>query len=110
MNLDFVCLKGLVLKPCHKVSDFEAGMVLGEAVCVERGAFVVDDFVLATVASVSYPVVSRVHCFGAPKGDLPVGYSLGCCIVAEDGGGSMLGVSERSEYGEGEASLLAVDK
>ena len=85
-------------------------MVFGEAVCVECGAFMVDDFVLATVASVSYPVVSRVHCFGAPKGDLPVGYSLGCCIIAEDGGGSMLGVSECLEYGEREAALLSVDK
>ena len=57
MNLDFVCLKGLVLKTCHKVFDFEAGMVFGEAVCVECGAFMVDNFVLAIVASVSYPVV-----------------------------------------------------
>jgi hypothetical protein len=47
VNLDLVCLKGLVLETCHKVTDLEAGMVLGGAVCVECGAFMVDDFVLA---------------------------------------------------------------
>ena len=45
MKLDLICLKGLVLKPCHKVSDFEAGMTKIAAIngCLEESRIVMSN-------------------------------------------------------------------
>ena len=83
-------------------------MDLGKVVGVQCFARHASYGKLALVGSVSDPVVSVVNCFEAAECDCSVGYSLGWEVVAVDGRGGRLLVSEGFEYDKGKTGCLAV--